>query len=331
MVNLYYHVGRLGAESDSLDSSLGRYRIWSSKGEDGTAPITTLRRRNMASSKQFKLKKTLAGMKKRNPSGARSHKIVQELIDRRTSSQRNYDAPEPGDFTDLESNVIGTTYESDSLEALDDIKLGSSRYLKGVSFDFVSIKGQSNTYAVRVSSFYTDEGMHLIRGFLMNYLNDIRNKSRKKIKNRYKDLDNAVRENEKGETQGIKIDGGPVHINLNGKVNLFAKYPGLSGMLKRRDQVTSEAVLRIEKYAQFSPINQWVRETTPDYNGFIGGMFKIMADVNNELLEKSQKRGAMNVGHGTKIRGEHPPMGDRLFCPESAPKIMERAMALSSR
>lgn len=84
----------------------------------------------------------------------------------------------------------------------------------------------------------------------------------------------------------VKIDDIDIHINLKGKIEIFTFHPGLESLLCDDFRLTREQRILLERFTEHNFLKKWVKQTTPDFNMFVGKTFEVLSQKANSILEE---------------------------------------------
>lgn len=193
-------------------------------------------------------------------------------------------------FMDLNGNPIGLAYVSESNKRKD-ILIGNTEFIKYISFDYSAT--ESGESLIRTVAYLTDKGINGLKTYLRNKGKQSYDKSKpvtnKKIKQ------NPVRNNNKNiknriltvKTYDMYISGHKVHVNLEGKLDIFTvnKYQNKLLDVKKASKKLGKKILN---FARFGREKTWVRQTTGMNNQFIEETFVMLAEILYEIYKKHE-------------------------------------------
>jgi len=192
----------------------------------------------------------------------------------------------PRTIPDLNNNSIGQVFFSEKKsDEVGIIKIGDAAYINNFFFCF-TVSGSN--YFLRTTATLTDPGKdelkrYLKRYFKMSHKRKMANSSQRKLKRKPNRFFNQ--ELKRRKAFNINIDGTKVHLNTEGKIEIFSEYnTKQNAPLVGRENLDGQQINRLMAYSRFTRAKKWIYETNNKTNSLIGSSVNTLAQVISEIF-----------------------------------------------
>lgn len=271
-------------------------------------PVETVTRTSVAPARVYTRVSELAVQKREAETKQEIIEINRQIRKIQEQPYRSRTCTMHNKFFDLETNVLGKTYVSETKQDKEgEIFIGDVRFVKDARFHFVL--SNSKIPMLRTTAYLTQEGIECLERFIKKYYKTsniiMTSGGRESKKNRKSNLD-IRRYVQSRNTHDFKIAGADAHLNLKGRIEIFASDPRIERMLVDYKGLTNHQRNLIMKYSKHSQLKAWIKRTTTDFNIFIGRAFSTLAKVVDEIYSRYSEETVFVVPNEEKAKEQIP-------------------------